>query len=45
MKRLRSAAAGILRGLVAVGVISPFLLVVLELLVGLMLVEYDAPFR
>ena len=44
VRRLRSAAAGILRGLVAAVVIA-LVLLVLELLVGLVLVEYDALFR
>ena len=44
MRRLRSAAAGILRGLIAAVVIA-LLLLVLQLLAGLVLVEYDALFR
>ena len=44
MRRLRSTAAGILRGLIAAVVIA-LLLLVLQLLAGLVLVEYDALFR
>lgn len=44
MRRLKGAAAGILRGLIAAVVIA-LLLLVLELLAGLVLVEYDAMFR
>ena len=44
MRRLRSAASSVLRGLFAAVVIA-LLLLVLEVLVGLVLVEYDALFR
>ena len=44
MRRLRSAAAGILRVLVAAAVVA-LVLLVLEVLVGLLLVEYDALFH
>ena len=44
MRRLRGAMMGLLRGLFAAVVIA-LLLFVLELLAGLVLVEYDALFH
>ena len=44
MRRLKSAALSVLRGLLAAVVIA-LLLLVLQLLVGLVLVEYDALFH
>ena len=44
MRRLKVAMAGILRGLVAAVVIA-LVLLVLEVLAGLVLVEYDALFH